>query len=189
MRKVELNEIASLAQQAKGKINKIYLHWSAGKYNQTFADYHINVSGAGAISVSTDDFAQVLAHTWRRNTGAIGITLCCAYNAEPDSLGLPTGDFPPTKEQIEVMAKVVAVLAENLDLNISENVVMTHAEAALLDGYGVNSRDPETRWDLWKLEDFDGVVKNGGNVLRGKAIWYQEQAKKSGLKSFFDLFK
>ena len=180
MRKVDYVELVKLAQKAKGKIDKIYLHWTAGRYSQTFDDYHINISGTGTIFVSTNDFTQVLAHTWRRNTGVIGIALCCAYDAEPDSLGLPTGDFPPTDEQVEVMSKVVAVLAENLGLEISIETVLTHAEAAdNLDGvYVGEAYGPRTtfeRWDLWRLKDFDGIVKDGGEVLRGKAIWYQEQ--------------
>lgn len=180
MRKVDFEELGKLAQRAKGKINKIYLHWTAGRYTQTFEDYHINISGTGAIFVSTNDFTQALAHTWRRNTGAIGITLCCAYDAEPDNFGLPTGNFPPTTEQVEVMAKVIAVLTKNLNLEISLNTVMTHAEAAdNLDGIHVGEAyGPLTtceRWDLWKLKDYDGQVKSGGDVLRGKAVWYQEQ--------------
>ena len=49
---------------------------------------------------------------------------------------------------------------------------MTHEEAAMLDGYGPYSGDPETRWDLWYLPDSDGTMKSGGDVIRGKALWY-----------------
>ncbi|WP_301961935.1 hypothetical protein [uncultured Phascolarctobacterium sp.] len=51
---------------------------------------------------------------------------------------------------------------------------MTHCEAALIDGYGPYSTDPQTRWDLWYIRDSpgDGVMRHGGLVLRGKALWY-----------------
>ena len=80
--------------------------------------------------------------------------------------------MPPTELQIDSMAKVVAVLCEELGLEINADTVMTHAEAADLDDYG-----PATtfeRWDLWKLLDVpgDGELKPGGDVIRGKAIWW-----------------
>ena len=54
-------------------------------------------------------------------------------------------------------------------------------KAALADGYGPYSGDPETRWDLWYMRDSpgDGVMKPGGDVMRGKAQWYLQQGSKS----------
>lgn len=99
------------------------------------------------------------------------------------------GDYPPTAAQIEAMAQVVAVLAKALWLTIDRDRVLTHAEAAdnvdgLLpvgDEYG-----PQTtceRWDLQYLgtdespqwtTDYDDPW-TGGNIIRGKAIWYRQQ--------------
>lgn len=177
MRKVTLSELKQLALQAKsslweqadslGRDVKLYLHWTAGHYGQFFSDYHINIDADGSIYISTNDFAEVKSHTYRRNTGAVGIALACAYNATTRNLGLE----PPTGQQIEVAAQVVAVLAAALDLTIDRQRVMTHAEAADDDNYG-----PLTtceRWDLWY---FEGVAKGeGGNVIRGKANWYKNQ--------------
>jgi hypothetical protein len=75
------------------------------------------------------------------------------------------------------MAKAMATLAQGLGVLITPECFMTHAEAATLDGYGPGSGDPETRWDLWRLRDFDGIVKSGGDVLRGKANWYGENGR------------
>lgn len=84
------------------------------------------------------------------------------------------GEEPPTKEQIESLAKVVAVLCDGLGLEISEDVVMTHCEAAELDEYGPSTTCE--RWDLWYLPDYPGgEMKPGGEVVRGKAIWYKQQ--------------
>ena len=64
------------------------------------------------------------------------------------------------------MAKVVAVLCAALGLEITEQSVMTHAEAAALDGYGPGSGDPETRWDLFWVRDELGQFHQGGVFLR-----------------------
>lgn len=176
MKQVTLKQLKQLALNGKAAIwaearsverdVKLYLHWSAGPYGQFFADYHINIDEDGSIYVSTENFAEIKAHTWHRNTGAIGIALACCYAADPDDLG----PEPPTSLQIEAMAQAVAVLCKTLDLTIDCERVMTHAEAADLDDYG-----PKTtceRWDLWLLP---GTEKGeGGNLIRGKAIWYQQ---------------
>ncbi|MDO5380212.1 MAG: hypothetical protein Q4E98_04995 [Acidaminococcaceae bacterium] len=44
--------------------------------------------------------------------------------------------------------------------------------------YGPYSGDAETRWDLWYLRDspVDGLMKPGGLVIRGKALWYAKSS-------------
>ncbi len=87
------------------------------------------------------------------------------------------------------MSQVVAVLCQALDLSIDITSVMTHAEAANnLDGLNPNYEKngypdgkygpgfSSERWDLWF---FPGIPKGeGGNTLRGKAIWYQHNGLK-----------
>lgn len=176
MRKVTLKELEQMAVEAKeslvlkansvGRGTKVYLHWSAGKYGSFFEDYHINIDHDGSVYVSADFLSQTLAHTWHRNTGAVGVTMACCYGATTNGWG----DYPPTSEQIEAMAQVVAVLSRGLDLPITASNFMTHAEAADLDEYGPNTTCE--RWDLWLLP---GVEKGeGGNLIRGKAQWYLE---------------
>lgn len=192
MQKVTLAELKQLALQAKsdlwnqanllGRDVKLYLHWTAGHYGQFFDSYHINIDADGSVYVSTNNLAELKSHTYRRNSGAIGISLACAYNATTNNLG----PEPPTAQQIEALAQVVAALATVLDLTIDLQRVMTHAEAAdnkdgLNPGYEANGyphgkHGPEhncERWDLWY---FDGATKGeGGNVIRGKANWYKNQ--------------
>ena len=134
MRDIDFEELASMAADAKnalyakaGGTPTIYLHWSAGHYNQTFDDYHINIKGNGDIVASTDDLSETLAHTYHRNTGAIGISLSCGYGANTENLG----DEPPTEAQIENMAYAVAVLCYILDIPIDkEHSERTHTSEA-----------------------------------------------------------
>lgn len=195
MRKVTLYDVQRLAEEARenlwtdshdaGYANpKIYLHWTAGHHDQTFDEYHINITGDGGIFVSTDDFSETLSHTWRRNSGSIGVALCCAYGADTSSLG----NEPPTSEQIETLCQVVARLCYALWLTPNINCVLTHGEAAdNEDGNTVGYSDEECygpkttceRWDLEYLGTQESQVfspyceeTRGGTILRGKAIWY-----------------
>ena len=196
MLKVDLNTIRELAEasrqavwqkaEACGREPKIYLHWSAGHYGQFFDDYHINIDADGSYYISTSDFAETLAHTWKRNTGAIGISLACCVGANTETLG----SEPPTAAQIEAMAKAIDAVATAWWLTIDTKHVLTHGEAAdNLDGERYHDRygcyNGCERWDLqylgtdespcfvWDYKD----ARTGGNVLRGKANWYRNQRK------------
>ena len=196
MHKVNLKQLKTLAENARQTIwdiaransrePKIYLHWSAGKYKTCFDDYHINITDDGTIYVATDDFAEILSHTYRRNSGSVGISLCCAYGANTNNLGA----FPPTPMQIEVMAQVICTVADALWLTIDKKHVMTHGEAAdNEDGiYASEPYGPRTTCERWDLEFLGTAESNkfnpwatdgnrGGDVLRGKANWYRNNKK------------
>ena len=194
MRQVSLEELYQVARDSYdglwdaakglGRDVKIYLHWSAGRYNSKFEDYHVNIDGDGKIFLSTDDLSEVLAHTYRRNTGSVGVSLCCAYGATSSDLG----DYAPTAEQIETMSRVGCVLADALDLTIDKKRILTHGEAAdnedgiwCHEEYGPKSTCE--RWDLEYLGTDESPRFNpwatdgsrGGDVLRGKMAWYRSQ--------------
>jgi len=196
MRETTIKEIRELANYCREDVwdaaqdePKIYLHWSAGHYNSKFDDYHINITGDGKLWLATDDFSEKLAHTWRRNSGAVGISLCCCYGATTNGLG----NEPPTAKQIEMMAQAIVAVADGLWLTIDKKHVMTHGEAAdSEDGVYTWSADdcygPRTtceRWDLEFLETEESPSFNpwatdgsrGGDVLRGKANWYRNAWK------------
>lgn len=198
MREVKLKDIEMLAEAARNQLwqdaknmqrdVKIYLHWTAGRYGQRFNDYHINIDQDGSLWVSTDDFAETLPHTWHRNTASVAVALCCGYGATSNDIG----PYPPTAKQIEAMAQVTAVLAKALWLTIDRDRIMTHAEAAdnvdglLPEGDEYGPRNGCERWDLQFLgtaesstflTDYDDP-RTGGNVMRGKALWYQKQWEK-----------
>lgn len=199
MRRSNLNEILWLAANAREEIwrqaevhghePKIYLHWTGGRYDSVSEHYHINITGDGAVYVTTENFADVLEHTWRRNSGSVGITLCCAYGAASAALG----QFPPTLQQIETIAQAVAAAAKGLWLTIDKNHVLTHGEAANNEDGGIGTHNPyawwndsyqdgDTRGDLEYLGTYESPAYNpwatdgsrGGDILRGKANWYSE---------------
>lgn len=181
MSKVTLAELRDMAKAAQGGIDHIYLHWSAGHYGQFFADYHLNIDQDGSVHASTADLAEHKNHTYMRNQGAIGVALAGCFGATTEDLGAEA----PTDQQVEALAQVVAVLCSELGLAIDLKHVLTHAEAANnLDGEnpGYESNGyPDglygpgyscERWDLWFLHNGDSQW-SGGDVVRGKALWYQ----------------
>lgn len=148
-----------------------YLHWTAGGHYTTFHDYHYCIDGDGDI-ISTRPLDETPRATWRRNTGSIAISLCCCLNAEPHNLG----DYPPTEAQIETTAQMLAVISDAFQIPIDKDHFMTHGEAADIDGYGLYDNDPDCRWDLHILKNGD-EWGSGGDILRGKALWYQEHER------------
>ena len=197
MREVGIDELRQLADAARediwnaareyGREPKIYLHWSAGHYSQKFDDYHVNITADGKLYLTTDDLSEVLAHTYHRNSGAVGISLCCCAGATTNDLG----DEPPTSQQIESIALAICAVADGLWLTIDKAHVMTHGEAADNED-GLEPHEaygPRTTCERWDLEflgtdespAFDPWATDGsrgGDVLRGKANWYR--AKENG---------
>ena len=165
-----------LAKDVRGSyVNKVFAHWSAGHYGQMWDEYHICIDGDGGIFITCSALTELKYHTWHRNTGAIGVSMMCAADAEANNgSDCNLGDEPPTKERIEALAQVTAALAKGLDIEINKDNFMTHCEAAQKDDYGPGSGDPETRWDLWYLPDYcgDGSMVDGGDLWRGKANYY-----------------
>lgn len=166
-----LNDVLYLAMQANGKVNKVYAHWSAGRYGQAYEDYHICIDADGKLYLMCDTFEERKAHTWRRNGNAIAISLLCCFDAQAKrGYNCDFGSNPPTLAQVDTLAQVTAVLARGLGLPLDASTFMTHCEAAIVDGYGPGSGDPETRWDLWYLPDYSRKDYMDYRVLGG-AEW------------------
>ena len=171
---ISLAQLLKEARANRGKIKHIYLHWTAGRYDQFFDDYHLNIDGSGRVFRTCSSLDQIKAHTYQRNSGAIGITLCCALGASWQGAEPDLGSYPPTTLQLVALAKVVAVLCVGLGLALDEGAVMTHAEAALVDGYGAGSGDSETRWDLYWVLNGEGKLIRGGDHIRQLAQYYSQ---------------
>ena len=180
----------SLESQAAGVGRPvfIYLHWGASGYTATFDDYDICITGNGDIHLM-GDLDEIRASTWHRNTGSISISWSACLDAtlpwRDGDYRADLGTYPPTKEQIEKMAQVVAVIMMALGYTGEygegfKEHVLTHCEAAMEDGYGPGSGDPQTRWDLFQTTEEDSPW-SGGDVIRGKSVWYWNQYKENGI--------
>ena len=169
-----LEELKNCIEDAAGAFDVVYIHWTGGGYNYHPDDYHININDEGTI-YRTKDFREQPAATWHRNYRSLAIAIDCCKDAALYGDGhADFGDCPPTDAQIECLAQVIAVISDTLHLPIRKSLFMTHAEAAELDDYGPNTTCE--RWDLWVLP---GSTEwgSGGDYIRGKALFYQDQWK------------
>lgn len=112
-----------------GNPERITLHWTAGNYDQTFDHYHFCVKGSGEV-VQTLSLKLKGSHCWKRNSGNIGVSMCC----------MASNKFPPTDKQREATARLVAELMGIYGIALED--VQDHAYWAKADKYF-----PE-RWDI-----------------------------------------
>lgn len=180
MRTLTKDELMTMATSARGYIDHIYLHWSAGHYNQSHTDkYHICIDKDGTMYTDVDYLTEHRDHTYMRNSRAIGITLNGCFDAiNPTNMGTE----PPTEQQIYAISWLVALLCVQIGIPLDIQHVMTHAEAAdNKDGmdlcyndptpYPNNTYGPDStceRWDLWVLRENEQPWSGGDNI-RGNA--------------------
>ena len=99
-----------------------------------------------------------------------GKRAACGEGVKQSSRYVATwGTYPPTPQQIMSMAYAVACICFHAELPINASTVMTHAEIAKVDNYGIDSDDPEKKWDLLVLP---GYQESGGEVIRKFAKQY-----------------
>lgn len=141
----------------------IVCHWTAGWYDYLSTSYHICIGENGEVTIMHDSLAEILSHAWRHNTGSIGIALQCCVSAQVYKDTVNLGECPPTEKQIQALAEVCAVLCKELDIPLQN--VLTHAELADEDGYGLYSGDEDCRWDLAVINE-DDEIGSGGDKIR-----------------------
>ena len=143
-----------------GRIERIYTHWSAHDYQSVFPAYHFCVATTehgDIVVVNTHDVRENMrnvydapdepyaAHTRGRNSFALGISIMSMEGSTPEDFG----KYPLTEELIDGLCSVGAKLAKFYGVTIDADHVMSHAEAALHDGYF--GTKPEERWDIARL--------------------------------------
>lgn len=137
----------------------IYLHWSAGSYDQKYSEYHVNITGDGTMYLMADLDAHC-DHTWCRNTGSVAISLCACAGATENDLG----SYAPTEAQVNAMAQATAVVAAGLGIPVDKAHVLTHGEAAAEeDGYDTPGEG--CKYALWDHEQDDGDYRWDLEVL------------------------
>lgn len=175
------------AQLPPGRIERIYTHWSAHDYRSVFPAYHfcVGLDAAGeVVVVNTHDVTENMrnvyddpdrpyaAHTRKRNSFALGISVMAMEGARPDDFGR----YPLTDALIDGLCFLGARLCKVYAVPIDAEHVMSHAEAALHDGYFGTL--PEERWDIARLrpqprplEPSDAIET--GEVLRSRMRAFQ----------------
>ena len=120
-------------------MKRIILHWTAGRHKASDNDkshYHIMIEDDGKLvrgthsikdNVSTGDNVYA-AHVARKNTGSIGVAVCCMQGARERPFN--AGDFPMTRKQWEVMAQVTAELCDFYEIDVTTKTVLGHGEVA-----------------------------------------------------------
>jgi murein DD-endopeptidase MepM/ murein hydrolase activator NlpD len=147
----------------KGK--KIFLHWTAGGYNDNPSQFGYNsVFDGSGNKHQIRPYNVTGEHTWHRNKNSVGLAVA-AMGGKTDPWSVP-----PKAGQIESMTAEAGKIAKSWGWkasDINKNNVMTHAEIAKIDGYGPGSGDEEMRWDF--LQTAKGKPDwSGGDELRQK---------------------
>ena len=145
----------------EGRIERIYTHWSGGDYETVYPAYHVCIarrSDGGILVVETHDpranmrdvyaepDAPYAPHTYQRNSFALGIAIMAMRDATPANFGA----FPLTPESIDALCLVAAKLAAHYRVPVEPEYLMSHAEAAIRDGYFGHGDDE--RWDIARLQ-------------------------------------
>ncbi|MBC5798776.1 MAG: N-acetylmuramoyl-L-alanine amidase [Candidatus Eremiobacteraeota bacterium] len=143
-----------------GRVDHLYVHWSAHDYQSVFPAYHFCIAGDGdgsIVVVNTHDVRENMrdvaeqpqrpyaAHTRGRNAYALGISIMAMREATPADFG----DYPLTEPLVDALCLVTAKLAQAYGVPLDAEHVMSHAEAALHDGYF--GTGPDERWDIARL--------------------------------------
>lgn len=195
--------LAKLPDCPHGSLDRIYNHWTVGHYNTDFPEYNIGVAndnGRFHLDISGDPRDNAIgvnnhdphSHTYRRNTGALGVST-------DDMVGAGTHDFGPepvTLTTIEFLCAANAALAKKYSIDVNgrttrapyagEHTILTHAEAGDLVGsppqyppYGPKSTFE--RWDLLSFVPIPEGVSFTDATVTGDAIRARSRAYKLAL--------
>lgn len=176
-----------------GRIERLYLHWSAGDYRTVYPAYHFCIGldehsktfvaqtsdlRLNMRDVRSDPDRPYTAHTRGRNSFAAGLSIMCMQNAQPTDFGV----YPLTNNLIDALCYVTAQLAMFYHITTDSTAVMTHAEAAVIDGYFGTA--PEQRWDIARLAPCEVPLKEAdaatvGDELRQRITAYQTSGTSS----------
>ena len=136
--------------------DRIAIHWTGGPHKANDTDkksYHVLVEGDGNIILTTGALGNngawmVRSHTWRFNTGAIGLSMCCMGGAVERPYD--PGFAPMTPIQLAAMCGEAARLCKLYDIPVTPWSTYTHAEVQ--PRFGVVQKQ---KWDITILPGMD----------------------------------
>lgn len=149
-----------------GTPTHITIHWTAGSGLQTFPEYHFCIQADGEV-VHTLPIAEKGAHTWRRNSGNVGMSMCCC----PPS-------HPPTPVQIEHTAKLVAEVCHRFGIPVQGKYVGPSYKQVDGELVTIGTADHPTVTDHAHYARADGYYPDRWDIERylepilAKARWY-----------------
>lgn len=122
-------------QMPSASPQRIICHWTAGAYKASALDrkhYHFMIENDGKVvqgirSIKDNDSTSdqvYAAHTRRKNTKSIGLSVCCMADATRTN----PGRFPMTEVQWRRMAQVAAELCKHYKIAVSPRTVLGHFE-------------------------------------------------------------
>jgi len=167
----------------KGKSGRrIFLHWSAGGYNDAASAYHSIVLGDGTVVRHTPYDQDKYSHTGGGNDNSVGLSVAAMAGATENNFG----SYPVKDIQIQKMVLEAAKLAVDWgwsEANIRNNV-RTHGEWERYATRRGHLPGKPQRWDLDKLYESDPNVdlskdlSSGGDRLRKMIIKEYNNLKK-----------
>jgi hypothetical protein len=143
-----------------GRLERVYLHWSGFDYQAVYDAYHYCIAqtlDGDIVVVQTNDLRANMrnvyeqpelpyaAHTYKRNSYSAGLSIMGMQGARPEDFG----QYPLTEALIGALCAVAARIVSPYAIPLDAQHVMTHAEAAIEDGYFGTS--DEERWDIARL--------------------------------------
>ncbi len=158
-------------------LQTVYLHWTAGDYEETFAAYHYCIALRDGVPTVVETHAPsanardlrdasdaYAAHVAGRNSFALGVAVCGMRDASPHDFGA----FPLRDDMLDLACAHVAQLCAIYAIPIDAEHVRTHAEAAVADGY-FGCGDDE-RWDIARLRADDRPLERAEAAAVGDAL-------------------
>lgn len=161
------------------------IHWTVGRYNQTFNDYHYCITYDEKNKVArvvkgkykpedndnTSD-GKYAPHCYMANTGNIGIGICAMYGYKSNK---NLGNYPITREQIELTFELCAELCVKYNIDVAN--FLTHYERDR------QLSKPTGKIDIIYLPPFPDVKQNEvGGFIRNKIRWYLAKKNKNNLR-------
>ena len=146
------------------ELENVTLHHSAGTYKGYSKDYQINVTKEG-IAIALDLNTRLCNHTYKRNSGNLGLSFLAMFGANQYG---SYGSYPITKEQIEIMSKVIAVIYHTQEIDWDQ--IVDHNYFCKLDKYP----SKYYKWDCISTSPNDSNITVYQDCMN-KAKWYYKK--------------